>query len=51
ASNGKSYFKLKARNGEIIGKSQMYASVDTMENGIESCKTNAPKAAVDDQTA
>jgi uncharacterized protein len=51
ASNGKSFFKLKARNGEVIGKSQMYASGDSMENGIESCKTNAPKAAVDDQTA
>jgi uncharacterized protein YegP (UPF0339 family) len=50
ASNGKAYFKLKARNGEVIGKSQMYASTDGMENGIESCKTNAPKAAVDDQT-
>lgn len=51
ASNGKFYFKLKARNGEVIGKSQMYASQDTCENGIESVKTNAPKAPVDDQSA
>jgi uncharacterized protein len=50
SSNGKFYFSLKARNGEIIGKSQMYASEATRDNGVESCKTNAPSAAVEDNT-
>jgi uncharacterized protein len=51
ANNGKFFFSLKARNGEIIGKSQMYASEDTRDNGIDSVKANAPKAVLDDQTA
>jgi len=50
ASNGKSYFNLKATNGQVIGSSQMYKSVASMENGIESVKKNAPDAVIDDQT-
>ena len=44
ASNGKYYFNLKAKNGQIIGSSQMYESESGMENGIESVKKNAPEA-------
>lgn len=43
------YFVLKADNGQIIGKSQMYSSLASMENGIASVKTNAG-AAVEDST-
>jgi uncharacterized protein YegP (UPF0339 family) len=50
SSNGKHYFNLKAANGEIIGTSQMYESVAARDNGIESVKTNAPDAAIDDET-
>lgn len=50
AKNGKSYFNLKAANGQVIGASQMYASEASMENGIASVKNNAPDASVDDQT-
>lgn len=46
ASNGKSYFNLKAANGQVIGSSQMYASASSMEKGIESVKTNAAGASV-----
>lgn len=46
ASNGKFYFNLKASNGQIIGTSQMYASEDGCNNGIESVKKNAPDAEV-----
>lgn len=49
--NGKHYFNLKATNGQIIGKSEMYESEASRENGIESVKKNAPDAKVDDQTA
>ncbi len=42
------YFVLKAANGEILGASQMYASPAAMEKGIESVKTNAPDAVVED---
>jgi uncharacterized protein YegP (UPF0339 family) len=38
--NSKNYFVLKASNGQIIGKSEMYASKAGMENGIESVKKN-----------
>jgi uncharacterized protein YegP (UPF0339 family) len=44
SSNGKPYFNLKAGNGQVIGKSEMYESVASMENGIESVKKNAPDA-------
>lgn len=50
AVNGKDYFVLKARNGEIIGKSQLYSSKSGMENGIASVKLNAPTAEIIDET-
>lgn len=51
AKNGKPYFNLKATNGQIIGTSEMYESTAARDNGIESVKTNAPTATIDDQTA
>jgi uncharacterized protein len=48
SSNGKAYFSLKATNGQIIGTSQMYESDASRDNGIESVKTNAQDATVDD---
>lgn len=50
ASNGKHYFVLNASNGQVIGKSQMYASAATMANGIASVMSNAG-AEVNDLTA
>ena len=35
-------FNLKARNGEIIGTSEIYSSVDACKNGIASVQKNAP---------
>ena len=46
SSNEKHYFNLKAANGQIIGTSQMYESVQGMESGIDSVKHNAPDAEV-----
>ncbi|MEZ4826111.1 MAG: YegP family protein [Bacteroidia bacterium] len=51
AANGKHHFNLKAANGQVIGSSQMYASKDSMENGIESVKKNAADGSVKDLTA
>ena len=48
--DGSPYFVLKAGNHQVIGQSQMYAGEKARDNGIESCKTNASGAAVDDQT-
>ena len=50
-SNGDFQFNLKAGNGQVIGHSEMYESVAARENGITSVKTNAPDAAVVDETA
>jgi hypothetical protein len=36
--NGKPYFNLKATNGQIIGNSEMYESIASRDNGIESVK-------------
>lgn len=51
SESGKWYFNIKAGNNQVIGKSQMYASKDGMENGIKSVGTNAPDAEVKDLTA
>jgi len=48
AKDGSPYFVLKAANGEPIGKSEMYKSKSSMENGIKSVAKNAPDAAVVD---
>ena len=50
AKNGSYYFNLKAANGEVIGASQMYTTVDARDNGIESIKANAPNAPIVDET-
>lgn len=46
SSNGKPYFTLKAGNGQVIGKSQMYESEAGRDNGIASVISNAPDASV-----
>lgn len=43
-------FNLVAGNGQVIGTSQVYSSIDGCKNGIESVKTNAPIAPIEDQT-
>ncbi|MCR5759124.1 MAG: YegP family protein [Bacteroidales bacterium] len=50
AKNGKPYFNLKAANGQVVGTSQMYASMATLKNGIASVKNNAPQAEIIDET-
>lgn len=50
ATNGAPYFVLKAANGQIIGKSEMYSGTEAMEKGIASVKANAPAAQVEDNT-
>jgi uncharacterized protein YegP (UPF0339 family) len=46
ASDGRSYFNLKAGNYQIIGSSQMYKSATGRNAGIESVKTNGPSPIV-----
>ena len=46
SANGKPFFSLKAGNGQVIGSSEMYESVASRDNGIESVKKNAPDADV-----
>ncbi len=47
SSNGKPFFTLKAGNGQVIGRSELYETVASRENGIESVKKNAPDATVE----
>ena len=44
AKDGQHYFALTAANNQTIGKSEMYTSKSSMENGIQSIATNAPGA-------
>lgn len=48
SSGGKPYFNLMAGNGQIIGSSEMYESIASRDNGIESVKNNAPTATTED---
>jgi uncharacterized protein YegP (UPF0339 family) len=48
--SGQFRFRLKAGNGEIIATSEAYVSKAGAQNGIESVKTNAPGASVEDLT-
>jgi len=48
AKDGSPYFVLKAANGEPIGKSEMYKTKRSMENGIASVGKHAPDAPVTD---
>lgn len=46
AKDGRSYFVLKAGNGEVIGQSETYSSAAGCRNGIRSVQNNAPTANV-----
>jgi uncharacterized protein YegP (UPF0339 family) len=47
SNGGQPYFVLKAGNGEIVGRSEMYSSAAAMEKGIASVKANAAAAVRD----
>merc|ERR1719461_1611624 len=52
SKNGDPYFVLKAGNGQIIGKSEMYQSgAASRDHGIDSVTRNAPDAKFVDLTA
>jgi uncharacterized protein len=51
AKDGSPYFVMKAANGEPIGKSEMYKTAKSMENGIASVAKHAPDAPVTDADA
>lgn len=46
----KTYFNLKAANGQIIGTSQIYGSDFACDKGIASVRNNAAEARVEDKT-
>lgn len=50
SGKGQPYFVMKATNGQVIGKSQMYANTVSMEKGIKSVMQNAPAAETTDLT-
>lgn len=46
SKNGKPMFNLKAANGQVIGTSEMYESIQARDNGIASVMKNAPHASI-----
>lgn len=50
SSNGKFYFNLLAANKQIIGNSQMYASMDGCRKGMKSVMNTVGEATVEDLT-
>ncbi len=51
SGNGKQFFVLKAKNHQVIGKSQMYESAAACSGGIRSVKSNGASVKVKDETA
>jgi uncharacterized protein YegP (UPF0339 family) len=51
SKNNQRYFVLKAVNGEIIGTSEMYQSITSTINGIQSVQSVAPSANENDLTS
>lgn len=49
AKDGRSYFVLKASNGQEIGRSQLYKSESGCKNGIASVAKNAADAKLSDE--
>lgn len=47
---GEPFFVLKAKNGQIIGKSEMYSSTGARDNGVASVKSNSSSTTVNDLT-
>jgi uncharacterized protein YegP (UPF0339 family) len=47
--DGQAYFVLKAANGEPLGRSEMYKSTSSMENGIASVTKNAADSTTVDE--
>ena len=50
AKDGQFYFTLIAPNNEIIATSETYTTKQNCQNGIDSIKTNATNARIDDKT-
>jgi hypothetical protein len=50
SESGDPYFVLKAKNAQVIGRSEMYSSTSARDNGIESVKRNAIDASINDKT-
>jgi uncharacterized protein YegP (UPF0339 family) len=48
ASDGRSFFNLKAANHQVVGTSQMYKTVASRDAGVESVKTNGASKTVKD---
>lgn len=48
SKNDQFFFRLTAKNGQVIARSEMYTTRAAAENGIDSVKTNAPIAANSD---
>jgi uncharacterized protein YegP (UPF0339 family) len=47
SAKGEPYFVLKAKNGVVIGQSEMYSSTAARDNGIASVQKNGPSTNVD----
>ena len=50
ASDGRFHFNLRAANHQVIGASQMYATRETREVGIDAVKENGRSTTIKDQT-
>ena len=50
SKDGQHFVRFRARNGEIMARTETYSSKANAKNSIESVKKNGPKAEVFDET-
>ena len=50
SASNEPYFVLKAKNGQALGRSEMYSSPAARDKGIASVQKNAPSTVVKDLT-
>ena len=49
ATSGQPYFVLKAKNGQVIGQSELYSSTAARDKGIESVKKNSSSTTIKEE--
>ncbi len=51
AKDGKGYFVLKARNNELLGRSECFSSAESLDGVIETVRKDGPQGPINDLTA
>lgn len=51
AKNGKAYFVLKSANHRLLGRSELYGSLESLDGAIESVRMSGPSSPINELSA